>query len=101
MLFTTIDSQAVMGFHHGQIQRAHGHGVAIVQLAESNPSGLAALLRANPRVVAHLGGDVAEAVAKAMAEQGYSEVCDVVAHDPGVARDVRAAFKSRGEVDYL
>lgn len=86
-------------FHAAQSVRAISHERAILKMAERNPEGLAALLRANPRMLNHLSDP--DNIAKAMAEEGYVELCDEISHSLDVTREVRAAFKHRGAVDAL
>lgn len=92
-------SQLVTDFHAAQSVRAISHERAIMKMAEQQPDQLAALLRANPRMLNQMADP--EAVAKTLADTGYVELCDTIAHSLAVTRDVRQAFKARGAVDYV
>ena len=94
-----VATQMVTDFHAAQSVRAISHDRAIRKMAEQNPEGLAMLLRANPKMLNHLADT--ESIAKTMAEEGYVELCDTIAHSPEVTRDVRSAFMARGAIDAL
>lgn len=94
-----LNHSLVTGFHHHQVVRAEQHRVAVLQMAEQYPERLAALLRANPRML-NTSTDP-EAVAKALSKAGYQKLCDDIAGNREVQRDIRAAFKGYGEVDWF
>lgn len=101
MFFMTTDlaTPVGIGFHHACVRKAEQHRVALLKMAESAPEKLAALLRANPRML-NWAADV-DVIAKAMSDAGYKKLCDDIAGDRSVTRDVREAFKGHGEVDWL
>lgn len=92
-------SQLVTDFHAAQSVRAISHERAILKTAEQHPERLALLLKVNPKMLNHMADP--EAVAKTLADTGYVELCDQIAHSLDVTRDVRQAFKARGAVDHL
>lgn len=92
-------NQMVTDFHAAQAARAISHERHVLKMAEQNPEGLAALVQANPKLLNSLSDP--EAIAMALAETGYSSLCDSIAYSEQVNRDVRAAFRARGLVDYF
>lgn len=92
-------NQLVTDFHAAQSVRALSYERAIQRMAEQQPEELAKLLRANPRMLNTLADP--EAIAKALADEGQTALCDDIAHSVEVTRDVRIAFKYRGAVDAL
>lgn len=91
-------SSLVADFHAAQSVRAISHERAIQKMAEQHPDQLAALLRANPKMLNHMADP--EAVAKELSENGYVGLCEDIAHSLDVTREVRQAFKARGGVDW-
>jgi hypothetical protein len=98
MFYVDAHPSLVSDFHASQAVRAQVHERAIVKMAEQQPAQLALLLRANPAMLNNMGDP--EVVAKAMTEAGYVQLCDDIAHSLDVNRDVRCAFKARGQIDW-
>lgn len=92
-------TQLVTDFHAAQSVRALTYERTIQRMADQQPEELAKLLRANPRMLNTLADP--EAIAKALADEGQTALCDDIAHSVEVTRDVRIAFKHRGAVDAL